>query len=61
MPAHWLIYFMVDNCTESTEKAKSLGANVLFGPVTMDNVGNFTVLADPQGAAFALFEQTHTT
>jgi uncharacterized protein len=56
-PPHWLIYFQVADCAESASQAKELGANVLFGPIHMENVGHIGVLADPQGAVFALFQQ----
>jgi uncharacterized protein len=55
-PPHWLIYLLVTDCEASTAKAKELGARVYTGPMTMENVGRMTVLADPQGATFALFE-----
>ena len=56
VPAHWLIYLQVDDCDASTAKAQSMGAQVHFGPITLDKVGRFSVLADPQGAVFALFQ-----
>ncbi len=55
-PPHWLIYILVANCDASTAKAKELGARVFMGPTTAENVGRMTFLADPQGAALALFE-----
>jgi predicted enzyme related to lactoylglutathione lyase len=55
-PPFWLIYIAVDDCGAMTEKAKSLGATVYMGPEAMENVGTLTVLADPQGAVFALFQ-----
>lgn len=55
-PAHWLIYFHTSDCKASSAKAGQLGANVCFGPMTMENVGTFAVVADPQGAYFAVFE-----
>lgn len=54
--AHWMVYFQVDDCDTSTERAKALGANVFMGPMTIEKVGRMTVLADPQGAVFALFQ-----
>lgn len=56
VPPHWLIYFHASDCDASSQKAKSLGANVCYGPVTMENVGRFSVVADPQGAYFSLFQ-----
>jgi predicted enzyme related to lactoylglutathione lyase len=56
VPPHWLIYFHTTDCDATSTKAKSLGANVCFGPMTMENVGRFAVAADPQGAYFAVFQ-----
>ncbi len=56
VPPHWLIYFHASDCDASSNKAKSLGANVCFGPLTMENVGRFSIVADPQGAYFSLFQ-----
>ena len=55
-PPHWLSYFQVPDCDASTNKAKQAGAKIFFGPMTLENVGRFTVLADPQGAVFSLFQ-----
>jgi predicted enzyme related to lactoylglutathione lyase len=55
-PAHWLPYFLVSNCDASAAKAKQLGAKFYLEPMTMENVGRFGVLADPQGAVFAIFQ-----
>ena len=55
-PPHWLISIQVDHCAASTAKAKELGANIYMAPMDMANVGVMSVLADPQGAAFALFQ-----
>jgi len=56
VPPHWLLYFETTNCDATVDKAKQTGANVLFGPVSMENVGRFAVLTDPQGAAFSVFQ-----
>lgn len=55
-PPHWLPYFAVQDCDATTEKAKELGANVYLAPMTMEGVGRMAVLADPQGAVFAIFK-----
>jgi len=57
-PAHWLAYFLVSDCDASTEKAKSLGASVWVPPSDIEGAGRFSVLSDPQGAAFALFKSS---
>ena len=56
IPTHWLTYFMVDDCDASTAKAKSLGARTYVEPMDIPKVGRFSVVADPQGASFALFK-----
>jgi uncharacterized protein len=55
-PPHWLLYFETSNCDASVDKAKQSGAKVYYGPVSMENVGRFAVLADPQGAVFSVFQ-----
>lgn len=58
-PPHWLSYFLVSDCDASTTKAKELGAQVYMGPMTTENVGRWSVIADPQGAVLALFQSAH--
>jgi uncharacterized protein len=55
-PPHWLPYFQTSNCDATAAKAKQLGAKFYLEPMTMENVGRFGVLADPQGAVFAIFQ-----
>ena len=55
-PPHWLAYFLVSSCDASTAKAKQLGAKAYMEPMTMEGVGRWAVLADPQGATFAVFQ-----
>ena len=56
IPPHWLTYFQVADCDVSTARGKQLGGRVNVGPMDIPNVGRFSVLADPQGAVFALFK-----
>jgi predicted enzyme related to lactoylglutathione lyase len=55
-PAHWMPYIYTSNCDSSAAKAKQLGAKFCMEPTTMENVGRFGVLSDPQGATFAIFQ-----
>jgi predicted enzyme related to lactoylglutathione lyase len=55
-PSHWLAYFEIANCDTATATAKQLGAKTYMDPMTMENVGRWSVLADPQGAVFAAFQ-----
>jgi uncharacterized protein len=59
VPSHWLTYFAVTNVDASTEKAKSLGAQVTAPPSDIPDIGRFSVLTDPQGATFALYQNAH--
>jgi len=56
VPPHWAIYYYVADCAAATEKAKSLGARVYVPPTTMEGVGCWSVVADPQGATFMPFQ-----
>ncbi len=55
-PAHWLPYIQVSNCDAIATKAKQAGARFHLEPMTMEGVGRFAVIADPQGAVFAIFQ-----
>jgi uncharacterized protein len=57
-PTMWLAYVGVQDINAATEKAKSLGATIHKGPMEIPNVGWATILADPTGAAIALFQPT---
>lgn len=54
-PPHWLPYFTTASCDTAAEKTRSLGGTVLAGPFDMDE-GRISVVSDPQGAVFAIFE-----
>ena len=56
VPAHMLAYFSVADVAASTAKAKSLGASVFVEPMDIGENGKIAVMADPQGAAFALHQ-----
>ena len=48
VPPNWSVYFTVDDCAASLEKAESLGAAVVV-PVTAVDTIRFAFLKDPQG------------
>ncbi|RNC71346.1 MAG: VOC family protein [Desulfuromonadales bacterium] len=56
IPSHWLAYVLVDDAASATEKARSLGATVAKGVTEIPNVGWFSVIIDPTGAALALWQ-----
>jgi predicted enzyme related to lactoylglutathione lyase len=55
-PPHWLSYVAVDDIKATAPRAEELGGSVLHGPVDIPNAGSFAVLADPQGAVFAIYQ-----
>ena len=55
--SEWLPYFAVDSCDAAIVKVRDLGGEVVFGPVDIP-VGRFTVVLDPQGAEFYVFQTT---
>jgi uncharacterized protein len=52
--ARWISYIAVDDTDAATARAQALGATMMLEPTTMENVGRFSVLADPTGAVFGL-------
>jgi uncharacterized protein len=54
VPAHWMVYFAVDDTDATVEKAKELGGGVGYGPTDIPSVGRFAVLNDPHGAHFSV-------
>jgi uncharacterized protein len=58
-PPHWLIYFLVKDCSATAEKARQLGGNIRVPPQDIPNVGRFAVLADAQGSAFQIIQLSH--
>ena len=55
VPPHWMLYFLVSDVDASTRKLAELGGKVFMGPMDIPNAGRFSIVTDPQGAAFALF------
>ena len=56
MPTFWLAYVGVEDINVSTDKAVSLGATIHKGPMEIPTIGWMTILVDPGGATFALFQ-----
>ncbi|MBE9103255.1 VOC family protein [Vacuolonema iberomarrocanum] len=53
---YWLSYVSVQNVDESTEKAKTLGGQVLQTPFDTMDAGRMSLIQDPTGAVFALWQ-----
>jgi|SRR5579863_8418314 len=55
-PSFWLSYVNVDDIAASTEKAKSLGATILRDVTEVMGMGSLSIITDPTGAVFGLWE-----
>ena len=55
-PAHWMAYFTASDCDATAAAAKNLGATIYMPPTDFEDVGRISIMADPQGAAFAIFK-----
>jgi predicted enzyme related to lactoylglutathione lyase len=55
-PSSWLAYVEVDDIAAATQKARSLGANVMRDVTELPGVGWMSVFIDPTGAALALWK-----
>jgi predicted enzyme related to lactoylglutathione lyase len=60
-PPHWLIYYQVSGIETATERANSNGGKIYQPPFSVPDTGKIAVLADPQGAVFALFEPSRSS
>lgn len=54
-PPGWMGYVQVADVDASAAQAAALGGQVYMAPHDIPTVGRFAVIADPQGAAIALF------
>jgi uncharacterized protein len=55
VPAHWLVYFAVENVDATLEQAKGAGGNVVVEPMETP-AGRLAIVTDPAGAAFAVIK-----
>lgn len=56
VPPHWLPYVSVYDIDACARQAVSLGGQMRMGPKEVPNIGVWAVIADPQGAAFGIYE-----
>jgi predicted enzyme related to lactoylglutathione lyase len=54
-PPNWIGYVAVENVDAVTEKTVRLEGSILHPPTSIEGAGRFAVLADPQGAVFAVY------
>ncbi len=52
VPAHWQVYFVVEDIDAAVEQAKAGGGGVMVEPFDVP-VGRIAILHDPHGASFA--------
>lgn len=55
-PPGWTVHFAVDDIEERTARARELGADVMVEADEVPGMGRFSILQDPAGATFALWE-----
>jgi uncharacterized protein len=53
-PPHWLVYFAIDDIDQGLAKVEQLGGTKHAGPMDI-GIAKIAVVADPQGAIFALY------
>lgn len=56
VPPHWMLYTAVEDADATAESARAHGATVSVEPMDIPNVGRMAVLADPEGATFAVMQ-----
>lgn len=56
VPAHWAVYIGVEDIQESVKNVQLAGGKVIVPPFEIPNVGITSLVQDPQGASFYLFQ-----
>lgn len=56
VPAHWGVYFAVEDCDATVKRAQELGAQVLVPGTDVPGTGRFASLMDPQGAMVSVLQ-----
>jgi predicted enzyme related to lactoylglutathione lyase len=54
-PPHWMAYVQVEDVEQAVAKVQEAGGAVLHPATEIPDAGSFAVLADPQGATFAIY------
>ena len=55
-PSSWLPYVLVDDVNAANAKATSLGAKIMKDTQEVPNMGWFSIIIDPTGAALGLWQ-----
>jgi predicted enzyme related to lactoylglutathione lyase len=56
VPPHWMLYVAVQNADDVARRVGELGGQVFMPPFDVDSLGRMTVMADPTGAVFAVWQ-----
>ena len=56
VPPNWTVYFGVENLDAALEKVNALGGSVQVQPMSVPNVGRFSLVTDPQHVYVMLIE-----
>lgn len=54
-PSHWVPYVEVTDVDDAVRKATNMGGKIYVSPADIPDMGRFSVLADNQGATFAVY------
>jgi hypothetical protein len=55
-PSMWMPYVLVDDIKAATQKARSLGANVMKDVTEVGDMGWLSIFNDPTGAMIGLWQ-----
>ncbi len=58
VPPHWMAYVSVEDVHATAARVEGAGGKILKEATDVPGAGSFAVLADPQGAAFAVYGST---
>ena len=56
VPAHWNLYFTVEDADSVSAQAVQMGAKIIFGPTDVFDAGRTVAIQDPQGAYFFVWQ-----
>ncbi len=56
VPPNWGMYILVTDIDAATKRAAEIGGRILMDPMDIGESGRMSVLADPQGATFCLWQ-----
>ncbi len=60
-PSMWMPYMNVDDVIDATKRAESLGGVVVRDKTEVPDMGWFSIIQDPTGAVFGLWQDKNKT